>query len=476
MEGMEAFLGQRHEGILSSWKSPWGWVSCPKLGCDLFVHTEDLVSGALAKGATLSFEVGIDPKSGKHRALQIEAHGAPGDSGAFADAAEGGCCGGKGLGALTGPRVEGVVSNWKEPWGWFSCATEEKDIFAHREDVIGGDPYVPLEAGQVVTFVVGTDAKSGRRRALQIDMPVKEERLHGMVTSWKDQWGWITCTQIQDGDVFAHKEDLCGGAYIEAGMHVSFELGIDSKGRRRARKIGTAGGFKGGGKFCSMISGNAGIMNGKASYKGCMMPMFKGAGGWKGGPPSPAAFVGQQLNGIVASWKDQWGWVSSPLFAGDIFAHAEDLQFGMLPTVGEHVVFTVGYDSKGRVRALHIHVGGWPGFGSEAPKPFKKRKKVGSTGDDGKSFEGLEGHSFEGEVASWKSPWGWIKCSGYDGDLFAHKEDIETGEELSVGQAVSFTVGRDEKSGRWRARQITVMGPAPKQMRTTLPTGQMVQL
>jgi len=477
MAGAEDFLGQRLEGTLNSWKSPWGWVSCPRLGSDLFVHSEDLISGVLTKGATISFEVGADPKSGKHRARKIEVTGLEMGEG---DAA----------GALDGEgRVDGVVARWKEPWGWFSCPAEEKEVFAHREDVIGGDPYVPLETGQACTFIVGTDPKSGRRRALRIAVAVQGERLQGKIASWKEQWGWISCKQLEaEGDIFAHKEDFCSGRTGEPGMLCTFEVGVDAKGRRRAKKIAVAGG--GGGAMgkgaCVSYGTGAGCKGGygckgdfgKGAYGckgdfGCkggygfkggygmgmgMMPMmYKGGKGcWKGGPPSPQQFVGQQLNGIVSSWKDQWGWISSPLMVGDVFAHSEDLDSGKQLSVGEHVVFTVGYDAKGRVRAKQIHGGNMPG---------KKRKKGGDDSER-KGFEGHEGEVLEGEVASWKSPWGWIKCQEYQGDLFAHKEDIATGEDLAVGQPVTFTVGRDEKSGRWRAVEITALGPSPKQMRT----------
>ena len=64
---------------------------------------------------------------------------------------------------------------------------------------------------------VGVGAKSGRRRAKGIEIPMAEGRLRATVTSWRDQWGWISCPDIPDGDVFAHKEDLPPGAIITMG-------------------------------------------------------------------------------------------------------------------------------------------------------------------------------------------------------------------------------------------------------------------
>lgn len=178
------------------------------------------------------------------------------------------------------------------------------------------------------------------------------------------------------------------------------------------------------------------------------------------------------LTDQLGSWRDQWGWVSSPLFAGDIFAHAEDLTTGpTLPTLGAHVLFTVGQDKKGRVRALNIELGRLPPGASSAPNPGAYKRKldmISATGDTvagagygaggaGKGFEAVEGVQLQGVVASWRSPWGWVSCEGFGGDLFAHSEDIDGGGELSVGEPVSFVVGRDVKS-RWRARQIFRLG------------------
>merc|ERR1712176_58389 len=132
----------------------------------------------------------------------------------------------------------------------------------------------------------------------------------------------------------------------------------------------------------------------------------------------------------------------------------EDIHDGAVPVVGSPVLFTIGSDNKGRLRARMMQVGRLP----PSNGGFMKKRKVcdfGSIQDSPKGFEPFDGQVLEGEVASWKSPWGWIRAPGFGGgDLFAHKEDVESGEELDEGQHVTFTVGRDPKSGRWRALQI----------------------
>lgn len=483
---------QRLVGTVASWKSPWGWVNCPSLGSDLFAHEEDLVSGVLAKGVQVYFEAGTDPRSGRPRALRIEAVASPG--GYVVDSVSAGRVSMKPEPMESfGPRFEGVIASWKEPWGWVSCSQEEKDVFVHREDMLGADPSIPLEAGLGVTFEIGLDPKTGRKRALKIEVPSLENRLNGVVTSWKDQWGWVSCAEIQDGDIFAHREDLPDGAWVEVGTPVTFELGADDKGRRRAKRIGVCGpavptvgkggcvpnmpispispvkgAFKGNsvgfgdkvgagkiqpaasaagcGSFAGCnVSGGKGHAN--HGYQVVYVPVpaagaVKGGGVRKGAITGPAGFMGQRLNGLVASWKDAWGWISNPLFGTDIFAHSEDLAEGTNTEIGSPVVFTVGKDVKGRIRARQIEP---PGGGlGDGGMGAQKRKEL----------QGYEGQALEGMVVSWKSPWGWIRAEGIDGDLFAHLQDVPSGEELAVGQTVSFVVGRDQKSQRYRAVQI----------------------
>ena len=170
-----------------------------------------------------------------------------------------------------------------------------------------------------------------------------------------------------------------------------------------------------------------GGLGGKGGCAGC------GGKGGCGGSGRPAeAFLGQRLDGLVSSWREQWGWVSSPLFSGDVFAHAEDLTGPKIPTLGAHVLFTIGKDAKGCVRALEIEVGRLlPGAnsGANAPAALNAGKRsaggmitpaAGCRGGMGKGFEAVEGQQVQGSVVTWRSPWGWVSCEGVGGDLFAH--------------------------------------------------------
>merc|ERR1712107_20910 len=151
--------------------------------------------------------------------------------------------------------------------------------------------------------------------------------------------GWIQCPQIAGGDIFAHSSDVVPGSTIVVGMPVTFTLGTDMKGRRRANRIsadmsgcygGCIGFGSGGGKAFSGKCGNGIPFMGFAGKCGGVQD-FGGKGILKGGSNMKAgadlsAYHGQRLEGQVTSWREQWGWIASPSFAGDaeIFAHFED--------------------------------------------------------------------------------------------------------------------------------------------------------
>jgi len=447
--------GQRFEGTVTSWKPPWGWVTSPGVEGDVFVHQDDVSAGSVEIGVNVTFEVGTHAKTGKPRAINIEVLGS--------HAVAGG----------DGMRVQGVVKSFKPPWGWVSKPTGDGDVFAHLDDVVDGKE---LQEGQRVSYVMGLDEKTGRPRALRIEAvgpwrssdgpTVGTGRSAGIVTNWREKWGWITGLDAE-GDVFAHEDDVLNGAIPHLGAEVTFVIGNDKQGRRRAKQIvvnrGGQGGSTGGGiKPAQAALPQPGPK--KQTTTPTFAPKGKGSGGFTTGGKGkdkgkgkavtngPADFFGMSMEGHVTVWKDKWGWVSNPNFQGsDIFAHIDDVLDGSPPAVGTHVKFVVGCDAKGRVRALAIRPATAPAAAGAAATKGKKRKAPVDKG-----FEAAEGEVLEGTVASWKTTWGWVRTEGFSGDVFAHRDDVVDASEPQVGQTVQYTVGRDEKSGRWRALGIVL--------------------
>eukprot|EP00747_Dinoflagellata_sp_TGD_P089024 gnl/TRDRNA2_/TRDRNA2_164195_c1_seq1.p1 gnl/TRDRNA2_/TRDRNA2_164195_c1~~gnl/TRDRNA2_/TRDRNA2_164195_c1_seq1.p1 ORF type:complete len:513 (+),score=96.15 gnl/TRDRNA2_/TRDRNA2_164195_c1_seq1:180-1541(+) len=430
--GSRSTDAERVQGTVKSFKDQWGWIESSQMDSDVFAHVEDVVVGVLQKGAAVTFEVGTDEKSGKPRALHIEVHNNQ-----------------LGSSRMSGNRLSGSVKQFKDPWGWISSSSVEGDVFAHNEDCVNGVLY----ANARVTFELGVDSKSGRNRAKRIQVQGGHAGGHGggqrigghmgVIAQWKDKWGWISSPEFRDGDIFAHAEDLL--TPVALGMQVTFRVSLDPKGRRRASDISAAASDPGMGR------GAAGVGMGG---RGALMASAPAAG--RGGAATPAMFTGRQMTGQVTSWKDKWGWVSCPYFEGDIFAHVEDIRDGFTPTVGARVQFVVGTDQKtGRARALEITAHGGT-----------KRKSDEMAAKDSErdaAFQGMEGTTAEGEIVQWKESWGWMRCSGVSTDIFAHKEDVVTGEELAVGQMCSFTISKDtKKPERFRAVNIVPMGAAVK--------------
>eukprot|EP00930_Biecheleria_cincta_P067072 TRINITY_DN5344_c0_g3_i1.p1 TRINITY_DN5344_c0_g3~~TRINITY_DN5344_c0_g3_i1.p1 ORF type:complete len:758 (-),score=169.70 TRINITY_DN5344_c0_g3_i1:150-2351(-) len=453
-----AYVGQRLEGEVLNWKEDWGWISAG-FPDDIFAHKNEVLNGgALNQGERVTFTVGVDRKSGKARALEIQtgfqraaparsrapAMQGPANARAAAGPGGGGLALSPDLLPYVGKRLEGEVLSWKEHWGWISAGFAG-DVFAHLNEVASGQP---LQVGANVTFGLGVDPKTGKARAVDIQMAAggggalaaqMGRKMEGEITSWKESWGWITAAGFRE-DIFAHSSDCDPNVAPKVGLRVSFVVGRDAKsGKARALKWTVAGGAS---------------KRGRAAGSVAAPP---GRGGPAGHAKDFAEFEGQSLEGEVVSFKHPWGWVSSPSFSSDLFAHLEDLAPGSeeFTAAGQPVQFTVGF-REGKWRAIDIMVlGGVTKKRRVVAEGGKKPagNKGGKPAAD-KGFEPFEGMTLVGSLTSWKENWGWVSAPELGGDIFAHIEDLEAGEPRA-GTEVSFTVGRDDK-GRWRARAMTI--------------------
>merc|ERR1712216_577405 len=129
----------------------------------------------------------------------------------------------------------------------------------------------------------------------------------------------------------------------------------------------------------------------------------------------------------MGSWKGAWGWVNSSRFGGvgELFAHQDDVM-GHALKQGDKVQFTVGLDNKGRMRALEIGAA----KGNVPAKGIKRKVEKDTT-----AFGEYLGAALEGEVVSFRPPWGWIRSETFSGgDIFAHVDDLLGGGVLTAGQ------------------------------------------
>jgi cold shock CspA family protein len=146
-----------------------------------------------------------------------------------------------------------------------------------------------------------------------------------------------------------------------------------------------------------------------------------------------ASLVGQKLRGTIRSWKEDWGFLVSTKFDGDLFVHRQSLMIQGDPTAGRTVSFTVAIDQRNRPTAVQVT--------EPSPAP-----------DD---FAG--GERLTGTVRSWRRDWGFIRSEQhFEGDLFCHQEQLEPADsflrgEVDIAQTlvnnmVSFEVMVDQKN------------------------------
>jgi len=163
--------GSRQLGELVEWNAAkgCGWIQSKK-GPRLFAHKTEFseqfsIGEEPTPGTTLSFVVGVDKKSGRERACGIQV--ADGDEVADADAVAD-----AGGGADSNERLYGTLDKWsvEKACGWISNGEDGgRPVFAHKSEFL--EPLDDREAppeGAAVSYVLGVDPKSGKRRAREI--------------------------------------------------------------------------------------------------------------------------------------------------------------------------------------------------------------------------------------------------------------------------------------------------------------------
>ena len=162
-------------GTVVTWRDQrgFGFIKPSDGGEDLFVHHSQITDGqALAEGATVSYEEGVDDRSGKTRATNVT--GGCAKPRAEGDAAPSDPGGTKGTGKITG-----TVKRWNNDrgFGFIGPDAGGDDIFCHANNITDGNA---LEEGSKVTYDESVDDRSGKTRA---------DNLAGGCTKSRDQWG-----------------------------------------------------------------------------------------------------------------------------------------------------------------------------------------------------------------------------------------------------------------------------------------------
>lgn len=239
----------RMYGNLLDWnvEKACGFIDCPDApGKRFFAHKSEFArpfadGEAPPQGSPVSFVLGIDTKSGKHRAQDIrtedEVHRAQ----------------------VGPPRLYGTLDEWDEnrACGFIHCvdmpgqpSAAGKRFFAHKTEF--NEPFEDGQgppSGQLVSFTWGVDAKSGKERArdirIELDGPNEAPpRIQGFLADWKAKsaCGFVECYEPAGKRYFAHKSEFVmpfvDGEEPALGTPMSFTAGYDMKsGKERAQQI-----------------------------------------------------------------------------------------------------------------------------------------------------------------------------------------------------------------------------------------------
>lgn len=489
---------ERHTGKLKDWDpaKACGWITSAELpGRRLFAHksefTEQFADGGEPPiGSTMSFVVGVDPKSGKERAQAIHVerfaaslprHSAP------TLAAQ------QIFRSLTQApiRLAGTLGEWNpsHACGWIDLRDlPGKRLFAHKSEFA-----VPFEDNQVpplgtrVSCALGIDPKSGKERAQ--DIRVERVSLGG-------------ARNRRQGHLAGLGASL-GGAMNLGQLGLGLGLGLGGLGGSAVapqqqqlpqQKIHSPLGpprMFGIIKEWSPAQACGWIEIKDFPSKRLFAHKSEFAHAWDDGnePPlgTPVSFIhgidsksgkeraqdiflevdGQghpscaRTPGTIVGWNAQkaCGWIECRNYPGvRLFAHKSEFvdkfSDGEEPPVGTQVTFVRGVDPKsGKERAQAIHIT-----------------------QGGESFEDNSRPTMIGHLTAWDSTkaCGWIECETLPGTrLFAHKsefvEQFEDGVgEPATGSVVTFVAGVDQRSGKHRALNIQVefAEPAAKRSRS----------
>jgi len=260
----------------------------------------------------------------------------------------------------------------------------------------------------------------------------------GWVKSFKDSWGLLNSGRF-DGDVFfgmkANKQLI--GVNLTAGMPVEFQIALDDKGAKgvQALSVKVVGGA---GLGAAMGGGGATIAG--ATMAGAVQMMLNanplaaasGTLGMMG--MKPEALLGCRLEGVIRSFKDDWGFIISSAFEGDLFVHK-----GSNPNLGnfqagDQVSFEIAQQNSGKCHAINVMAatGLNPGVAGGAGMIARST-----------SLATLEGQRVQGQVRSYDGNWGFATSGNFPGDIFIGSRSNPQLGPLNPGDTIEFTIARN---------------------------------
>jgi len=438
---------ERFQGWIRSFRETWGFINAEGFQGDLFVGLKSNPHiPLLKKDDIVEFEVRRDDK-GKPEAINIAVVGSQADgdapstdTGTLASA----------LGAafaaqaeespspanraevdhLIGHALMGKIKSFRDPWGFINSDSFVGDLFFHRKS----NPDMGIMGtGDPVQFEVAQDDSnsSGGCHAINVQA-IKEDvatlvgqTVTGWVKSFKDQWGLLNSNRF-DGDIFCGMKSnkQLAGMIPTQGMQVEFQIAPDEKGQGGLQALNVK--LVGGGGVAAIAQMMAAANPLAAAGMLGMMGM------------RPESLVGARVEGVIRSFRDDWGFIISPSFQGDLFVHK-----GTNPNLsnfraGDTISFEISQSSNGKCQAINVQAGVTATGGNV----------LGGTGGvtRGNALAALEGQRVSGQVRSFDGNWGFATSSSFQGDIFIGSKSNPLMGPLNRGDTIEFTVQRSSSN------------------------------
>jgi len=353
---------------------------------------------------------------------------------------------------MAGERHLGWVRSFRGTWGFLNGEGFDGDLFVGLK----GNPHLTILAqDDQVEFEVKIDDK-GKAEAVNVVVVGQKPptgmaetgagaaaqqapagtRYKGWVRSFTGSWGFVNSDAFP-GDLFVGLRSNPHLATLAAGDKVEFEIKCNGSGKNEAVAVQPEQ---------QLLSTASTLLTGVRP----MPPMAAAPAAAPAARTGPAEraqvphLVGQTINGRIKSFRDNWGFVNSDFFVGDLFIHLRsNADLGPVGP-GDPIQFEVAEDPTSSSGEYHA-------VGAVLMK------------DD---VHNLVGATVRGWVKSFKDSWGLLNSNRFDGDVFVGvRANPQIGMNgLQQGKCVEFQIARDEKSSNGiQAVQVKQLGETVQQ-------------
>jgi len=249
-------------------------------------------------------------------------------------------------------------------------------------------------------------------------------RLRGWVRSFRETWGFLNSLEFE-GDLFVGLKANPHLLGLVQDEEVEFEISND-RGKREAVQVHSLG-----------LPNPEGLgiapQAADISNVACVAP-------GRALRAQVEHLVGQQVEGLIKSFKENWGFVNSLSFVGDLFLHSRSNPQLGVANVGDPLLFEIAEDLNA--------AGGYHAINAVVLKT---------------DVQQLVGETVQGRVKSFRSGWGFVNSSRFEGDVFVGVKANKHLEPLGLqpNELVQFELAADDTQSGIHAIRVQRLGQVP---------------